>query len=106
MVIRAFKHIIRAVIAIIGDIQNMSAAIVETLNILLGSPRHENDVDIEACSEYNLRLKWVESFLSKRYLWKVKDEFAHLQKSIILRGLCSKVWVVRRIIGTFIIYVP
>jgi hypothetical protein len=36
MVIRAFKHIIRAVIAAIGDIQNMSSAIAETLNILLG----------------------------------------------------------------------
>jgi protein TIF31 len=46
MVIMAFKHIIRVVIAAIGDIQNMSAAIAETLNILLGSPRHENDVDI------------------------------------------------------------
>jgi protein TIF31 len=48
----------------------------------------------------------VESFLSKRYFWKVKDEFAHLWKSIILRGLCNKVWVVRWIIGTVIIYVP
>jgi protein TIF31 len=46
MVIMVFKHIIRVVIAAIGDIQNMSAAIAETLNILLGSPRHENDVDI------------------------------------------------------------
>jgi protein TIF31 len=95
MVIRAFKHIIRAVIAAVGDIQNVSAAIAETLNILLGSPRHENDADTEAHSECNLRLKWVESFLSKRYFWKLKDEFAHLRKSIILRGLCSKVWVVR-----------
>jgi protein TIF31 len=58
MVIRAFKHIIRAVIAAVGDIQNMSAAIAETLNILLGSPWHENDADTEAHSEYNLRLKW------------------------------------------------
>ncbi|TVU16325.1 hypothetical protein EJB05_39883 [Eragrostis curvula] len=91
MVIRSFKHIIRAVIAAVDDMQNMSAAIAETLNILLGSPRLENDADTDAHSEHNLRLRWVESFLSKRYFWKLKDEFAHLRKSIILRGLCSKV---------------
>ncbi|CAN6250381.1 unnamed protein product [Urochloa humidicola] len=91
MVIRSFKHIIRAVIAAVDDIQNMSAAIAETLNILLGSPRVENGADTDAHIEHDLRLKWVESFLSKRFCWKLKDEFAHLRKFIILRGLCSKV---------------
>ncbi|XP_062226922.1 protein REDUCED CHLOROPLAST COVERAGE 3-like [Phragmites australis] len=91
MVIRSFKHIIRAVIAAVDDMQNMSAAIAEILNILLGSPRLENDADTDAHSEHNLRLKWVENFLSKRYCWKLKDEFPHLRKFIILRGLCSKV---------------
>uniref|UniRef100_A0A453D8K5 CLU central domain-containing protein n=1 Tax=Aegilops tauschii subsp. strangulata TaxID=200361 RepID=A0A453D8K5_AEGTS len=90
MVIRAFKHVIRAVIAAVDDMQNMSAVIAETLNILLGSPRLENDLDTDA-NEHNLRLKWVESFLSERYCWTLKDEFAHLRKPIILRGLCSKV---------------
>lgn len=90
MVIRSFKHVIRAVIAAVDDMQNMSAAIAETLNILLGSPRLENDLHSDAHNEHKLRLKWVESFLSKRYCWKLKDEFAHLRKSIILRGLCSK----------------
>ncbi|CAL5014552.1 unnamed protein product [Urochloa decumbens] len=91
MVIRSFKHVIRAVIAAVDDMQNMSAAIAETLNILLGSPRVENGADTDAHIEHNLRLKWVESFLSKRFCWKLKDEFAHLRKFIILRGLCSKV---------------
>ncbi|KAJ1273040.1 hypothetical protein BS78_06G249700 [Paspalum vaginatum] len=91
MVIRSFKHIIRAVIAAVDDMQNMSAAIAETLNILLGSPRLENGADTDAHIEHNLRLKWLESFLSKRFCWKLKDEFAHLRKFIILRGLCSKV---------------
>uniref|UniRef100_J3M1Z7 Clu domain-containing protein n=1 Tax=Oryza brachyantha TaxID=4533 RepID=J3M1Z7_ORYBR len=91
MVIRSFKHIIRAVIAAVDDMQNMSAAIAETLNILLGCPRLESDTETGAESDHNLRLKWVESFLSKRYHWKLKDEFAHLRKFIILRGLCSKV---------------
>ncbi|KAL6844060.1 hypothetical protein ACP4OV_025733 [Aristida adscensionis] len=91
MVIRSFKHIVRAVIAAVDDMQNMSAAIAETLNILLGSPKLGNDADTDAHNERSLRLKWVESFLSKRYLWKLKDEFAHLRKFIILRGLCSKV---------------
>lgn len=91
MVIRSFKHIIRAVIAAVNDMQNMSAAIAEILNILLGSPRLENGADTDAHIEHNLRLKWVECFLSKRFCWKMKDEFAHLRKFIILRGLCSKV---------------
>jgi protein TIF31 len=91
MVIRSFKHVIRAVIAGVDDMQNMSAVIAETLNILLGSPRLDNDLDTDAHNEHNLRLKWIESFLSKRYCWKLKDEYEHLRKSIILRGLCSKV---------------
>uniref|UniRef100_A0A804UN84 Clu domain-containing protein n=1 Tax=Zea mays TaxID=4577 RepID=A0A804UN84_MAIZE len=91
MVIRSFKHIVRAVIAAVDDMQNISAAIAETLNILLGSPRLENGADTDAHIDNNLRLKWVESFLSKRFCWKLKDEFAHLRKFIILRGLCSKV---------------
>ena len=103
MVIRSFKHIIRAVIAAVDDMQNMSAAIAETLNILLGSPRLENGADMDAHIEHNLRLKWVESFLSKRFSWKLKDEFAHLRKFIILRGLCSKVCLVKLIMGTFIV---
>jgi len=103
MVIRSFKHIVRAVIAAVDDMQNMSAAIAETLNILLGSPRLENGADTDAHIEHNLRLKWVESFLSKRFSWKLKDEFAHLRKFIILRGLCSKVCLVKLIMGTFIV---
>lgn len=91
MVIRSFKHIVRAVIAAVDDMQNMSAAIAETLNILLGCPRLESDTETDAHSEHNLRFRWVERFLSKRYNWKLKDEFAHLRKFIILRGLCSKV---------------
>ena len=103
MVIRSFKHIIRAVIAAVDDMQNMSAAIAKTLNILLGSPRLENGADTDVHIEHNLRLKWVESFLSKRFNWKLKDEFAHLRKFIILRGLCSKVCLVKLIMGTFIV---
>jgi len=103
MVIRSFKHIVRAVIAAVDDMQNMSAAIAETLNILLGSPRLENGADTDAHIEHNLRLKLVESFLSKRFSWKLKDEFAHLRKFIILRGLCSKVCLVKLIMGTFIV---
>lgn len=94
MVIRSFKHIVRAVIAAVDDMQTMSAAISETLNTLLGSPRLENGAYTDAHIDHNLRLKWVESFLSKRFCWKLKDEFPHLRKFIILRGLCSKVWVV------------
>ncbi|KAL5985677.1 Protein REDUCED CHLOROPLAST COVERAGE 2 [Asimina triloba] len=92
MVIRAFKHILQAVIAAAGTISEVSSAVASCLNVLLGSSKKEKmDNDLE--SDHNLKMGFLESFLFKRFGWKLKDEFQHLKKFAILRGLCQKVGV-------------
>ncbi|GER48453.1 tetratricopeptide repeat protein [Striga asiatica] len=83
MVTRAFKHVVRAVIASVGCIESMSTAIAATLNFLLGSCNVKDD--------QALKLQWLRAFLEKRFGWKLQDEFQHLRKLSILRGLCHKV---------------
>lgn len=90
MVVRAFKHILRAVIAAVDDINDMADSVASCLNILLGPFPEENNGN---CGEdHNLRKRWLEVFLIKRFGWKWKDEyFLDLRKYAILRGLCHKV---------------
>ncbi|MQM20488.1 hypothetical protein Taro_053509 [Colocasia esculenta] len=90
MVTRAFKHILLAVVAAVGNIVNLPAAIAAALNILLGSPKEEND-NQEPDADSTLRTKWLQAFVSKRYNWRMKEEFRYLRKFILLRGLCHKV---------------
>ncbi|KAI3463425.1 hypothetical protein Pfo_020088 [Paulownia fortunei] len=74
MVTRAFKHVLRAVIASVESIDNMSTAIATTLNFI-----------------QIVKLQWLRAFLEKRFGWRLKEEFQHLRKLSILRGLCHKV---------------
>ncbi|XP_073107409.1 protein REDUCED CHLOROPLAST COVERAGE 3 isoform X2 [Elaeis guineensis] len=90
MVTRSFKYILRAVIAAVDNMSDLSSAIAATLNILLGPSEVENG-DQNLISEHNLKMKWVETFILKRFCWRLKDEFQHLRKFVILRGLCHKV---------------
>ncbi|KAG8379796.1 hypothetical protein BUALT_Bualt07G0126600 [Buddleja alternifolia] len=87
MVTRAFKHVLRAVIASVESMGNMSTAIATALNFLLGSCNVENN-DL---SNQTLKLQWLRAFLEKRFGWRMKDEFQYLRKLSILRGLCQKV---------------
>ncbi|KAL8042966.1 hypothetical protein ABFX02_09G087500 [Erythranthe guttata] len=87
MVTRAFKHVLRAVIASVGSMDNMATAIATTLNFLLGSC----NVKSNDPSDQILKLHWLRAFLEKRFGWKLKDESQHLRKLSILRGLCHKV---------------
>lgn len=87
MVMRAFKHVLRAVIASVESMDNMSTAIATTLNFLLGSCNVESNDQ----SDQILKLQWLRAFLEKRFGWRLKDEFQHLRKLSILRGLCHKV---------------
>ncbi|KAI3455290.1 hypothetical protein Pfo_030825 [Paulownia fortunei] len=87
MVTRAFKHVLRAVIASVGSMDIMSTAIATTLNFLLGSCNVKNNDS----SDQILKLQWLRAFLEKRFGWRLKDEFQHLRKIAILRGLCHKV---------------
>ncbi|KAG9455942.1 hypothetical protein H6P81_000450 [Aristolochia fimbriata] len=91
MVVRAFKHVLQAVVAAVDNVSNLAAAVASCLNILLGSPSVEK-VDTESISDNNLKWKWVETFLLKRFGWKMKDEsYSDLRKFAILRGICHKV---------------
>lgn len=90
MITRAFKHLLRAVIASIDNFEDLPMAIASTLNFLLGCyGTEDNDPDIN--DDHVLRLKWLREFLDRRYGWRMKDEFHHLRKFSILRGLCHKV---------------
>ncbi|KAG1326475.1 putative protein TSS [Cocos nucifera] len=91
MVVRAFKHILQAVIAAVDDITDMAGAVASCLNIFLGSLLAEN-VDTNLATDDNLKQKWLEIFLLKRFGWKLKDQSCHdLRKYAVLRGLCHKV---------------
>ncbi|KAM3244561.1 hypothetical protein ACQJBY_056090 [Aegilops geniculata] len=91
MVVRAFKHIVRAVIAAVDDINDMAQSVASCLNILLGPFPEENN-DGKCGEDHNLRQKWLEVFLMKRFGLAWKDEYSlDLRKYAILRGLCHKV---------------
>ncbi|KAL3643024.1 hypothetical protein CASFOL_013839 [Castilleja foliolosa] len=91
MVVRAYKHILQAVVAAVDDIANMASSIASCLNLLLGKPPIEN-IDADASNDDELKWKWVEKFVSKRFGWQWKDEARHeIRKFAILRGVCHKV---------------
>lgn len=90
MVTRAFKHVLKAVIASIENFSDLPAAIASTLNFLFGVWAAE-DQDQILRDDQGLKLLWLQTFLAKRYGWKLNDEYQHLRKLSILRGLCHKV---------------
>ncbi|XP_047166834.1 LOW QUALITY PROTEIN: protein REDUCED CHLOROPLAST COVERAGE 3-like [Vigna umbellata] len=90
MITRAFKHQLKAVIASVENVADLSAAIASTLNFLLGGSRTE-DNDQSLNDDHSLRIQWLRMFLSQRFGWILNDEFQHLRKLSILRGLCHKV---------------
>jgi protein TIF31 len=89
MVTRAFKHLLKAVVASVDNVDNLPAAIASSLNFLLGSCEME-DSDKELNDDH-LKFEWLRMFLDRRYGWTLKDEFHHVRKLSILRGLCHKV---------------
>ncbi|KAL0723533.1 hypothetical protein Bca4012_038132 [Brassica carinata] len=84
MITRTFKHLLRAVIASVDDTAELPGAIAASLNFMLGSD------GISSSEESCLRLQWLRKFLSTKFGWIQKDEFKHLNKVSILRGLCQK----------------
>ncbi|KAK5825583.1 hypothetical protein PVK06_020439 [Gossypium arboreum] len=90
MITRAFKHVVKAVVASVEKIEDLPVVIASTLNFLLGSC----GVDVNASSandDYFLKLTWLRKFLGAKFGWKLKDEFQHLRKLSVLRGLCYKI---------------
>ncbi|XP_031250028.1 protein TSS [Pistacia vera] len=89
MVTRAFKHVLKAVVASVNNVAELSATIASSLNFLLGSCGMGDDQSLN--EDHSLKVHWLRQFLSKRFGWSLEDEFQHLRKISILRGLCHKI---------------
>ncbi|XP_023547998.1 protein TSS-like [Cucurbita pepo subsp. pepo] len=91
MIVRAFKHILRVVIAAV-DIDKMAVSVAATLNLLLGVP--ESGESLRPCNAHSLVWRWLELFLMKRYEWDISSfNYRELRKFAILRGMCHKVGI-------------
>lgn len=91
MIVRAYKHVLQAVVAAVNDVAELAGAIAACLNVLLGSPCSEG-ADEETVNDDKMKQKWVETFLLKRFGWQWKQETCQdFRKFAILRGLCHKV---------------
>ncbi|XWS27240.1 hypothetical protein CRYUN_Cryun26dG0097700 [Craigia yunnanensis] len=91
MVVRAYKHVLQAVVSAVDTVGDLATSIAACLNILLGTPSIENG-DIDITNDDKLKWRWVETFLSKRFGWQWKPESCQdLRKFAILRGLSHKV---------------
>ncbi|WJX92500.1 hypothetical protein P8452_74132 [Trifolium repens] len=92
MIVRAFKHILRAVISAVVDKEKMASSIAGALNLLLGVP--ENRETDKSCDVHPLVWKWLELFLKKRFDWDLNRlNYKDVRKFAILRGLCHKVGI-------------
>ncbi|KAH6789298.1 Tetratricopeptide repeat superfamily protein [Perilla frutescens var. frutescens] len=92
MIVRAFKHILQAVISAVEKPEKMAAAIAAALNLMLGVP--ENEQPDQPSGVNSLVWKWLEVFLLKRYEWNIKNlNYEDVRKFAILRGLCHKVGI-------------
>ncbi|KAF8690784.1 hypothetical protein HU200_041173 [Digitaria exilis] len=92
MIVRAFKHIVRSVIASNSDTRQLALTIAAALNLLLGVP--ESDVSGSSPSVHPLVWRWLVTFLKKRYEFELTEKHYHdVRKYAILRGLCHKVGI-------------
>lgn len=90
MVTRAFKHVLKAVIASADNLSDLTEAIASSLNFLLGhSESQENEQNTN--DDHSLKLQWLEAYLSRKFGWTLKEELPYLRKHSILRGICHKV---------------
>lgn len=89
MIVRAFKHIIQAVIAAVSKPEEMAAAIAASLNLMLGVPETKQSTNVDS-----LTRTWLQVFLKKRFDWDLASfNYTELRKIAILRGLCHKVGI-------------
>ncbi|KDP28490.1 hypothetical protein JCGZ_14261 [Jatropha curcas] len=92
MIVRAFKHILQAVIAAVTNHEKMAVSIAAALNLMLGVPE-SRDTD-KSRRIHSLVWRWLEVFLKKRYDWDLSSSsFKDVRKFAILRGLCHKVGI-------------
>ncbi|KAB1208153.1 Clustered mitochondria protein [Morella rubra] len=92
MIVRAFKHILQAVIAVVDNTEKIAVSIAAALNMMLGAP--ENEESNTLYSAHPLVQRWLEVFLMKRYEWNLSSlDYSDVRKFAILRGLCQKVGI-------------
>lgn len=91
MIVRAYKHILQAVIASVGN-EDVAVTVASALNFMLGVP--ETGDSEKSYNVHSLVWRWLELFLVKRYDWDINGfSFKDLRKFAILRGLCQKVYL-------------
>lgn len=87
---RAFKHILQAVISAVDSTEKMAVSIAAALNLMLGVS--ENEELNKSCNVHYLVWRWLEVFLRKRYGWDLSSfNYDDVRRFAILRGLCHKV---------------
>uniref|UniRef100_A0A7N0UHK5 Clu domain-containing protein n=1 Tax=Kalanchoe fedtschenkoi TaxID=63787 RepID=A0A7N0UHK5_KALFE len=92
MIVRAFKHILQAVIAAVSETKEIAVSVAAALNLMLGVP-HAGE-STQSCLIHPLAWKWLETFLTKRYNWDISSlNYRDIRKFAILRGLCHKVGI-------------
>lgn len=90
MIVRAFKHILQAVIAAVNNTEKVAVSIAAALNMMLGVP--ENEESNKSCNVHSLVWRWLQVFLKKRFEWDLNSlNYKDIRKFAILRGLCHKV---------------
>ncbi|XP_073028241.1 protein REDUCED CHLOROPLAST COVERAGE 1-like isoform X2 [Primulina eburnea] len=90
MIVRAFKHIMNAVLSAVHKTENMAASIATTLNLMFGSPENGQPGQ----HVHPLVWGWLQVFLKKRYGWDlISSNYNDVRKFAILRGLCHKVGI-------------
>ncbi|KAL5859534.1 hypothetical protein ACOSQ4_000830 [Xanthoceras sorbifolium] len=92
MIVRAFKHILQAVISAVVDSEKMAVSIAAALNMMLGVPEIE-ELN-KSHNVHSLVWRWLEVFLMKRYEWDLGGlNYKDVRKFAVLRGLCHKVGI-------------
>ncbi|GAV78233.1 LOW QUALITY PROTEIN: eIF3_p135 domain-containing protein/TPR_12 domain-containing protein, partial [Cephalotus follicularis] len=87
MVTRAFKHVLKTVIASVDNVADLSAAIASSLNFLLGCCEVK---DTDQSLNDSLKERWLRTFVAQKF-GTLENEFKQLRKFSILRGLCHKI---------------
>lgn len=92
MIVRAFKHVLQAVIAAVANTEELAGAIAAALNLMLGVPKHIPSN--QSCGINSIIWKWLQVFLKKRYDCDLSSlNYKDVRKFAILRGLCHKVGI-------------
>lgn len=92
MIVRAFKQVLRAVIAAVSKTENLPTVIAAALNLMLGVPEKEK-LD-QYIGVHPLVWRWLQVFLKNRYEWDLSSSnYKDVRKFAILRGLCHKVGI-------------